>query len=71
VEGNARSKLVAVPHRYEQRTEAHRLSTVTMADRIVVIDAGRMRAIGTHAELLGTDRLYTELAATQFLVPAD
>ena len=28
-------------------------------------------AVGTHAELLGTDPLYAELAATQFLVPAD
>jgi ATP-binding cassette subfamily C protein len=42
-----------------------------MADRIIVVDAGRVRAAGTHAELLGTDPLYAELAATQFLVPAD
>jgi ABC-type multidrug transport system fused ATPase/permease subunit len=39
--------------------------------RHVVIDAGRVRAVGTHAELLGTDPLYAEQAATQFLVPAD
>jgi ABC-type multidrug transport system fused ATPase/permease subunit len=46
---------------------AHRLSTVTGADRILVIDAGRVRAVGTHDELIETDDLYRRLAITQLL----
>ncbi|GFH35020.1 ABC transporter ATP-binding protein [Streptomyces pacificus] len=49
---------------------AHRLSTVTLADRIVVLDAGRVRAVGSHTRLVAEDPLYGELAATQFLSSA-
>ena len=45
---------------------AHRLSTVLGADRILVVDAGRIRESGTHAELLAAGGLYAELYRTQF-----
>jgi ATP-binding cassette subfamily B protein len=49
---------------------AHRLSTVTSADQIVVFDTGVVRAVGTHAELVEKDELYRDLAASQLLTAA-
>jgi ATP-binding cassette, subfamily B, bacterial len=45
---------------------AHRLATVLQADRIVVMDHGRIVAQGTHAELVRANELYARLAALQF-----
>ncbi len=48
---------------------AHRLATVLKADRIVVMDHGRIVGQGRHAELAATNPLYARLAALQFSAP--
>ena len=45
---------------------AHRLATVLKADRIVVMDEGRVVEEGSHAELVARNGLYARLAALQF-----
>jgi len=45
---------------------AHRLATVRHADRIAVMEDGRIKAVGAHDELLAASPLYARLAALQF-----
>jgi ATP-binding cassette subfamily B protein len=42
---------------------AHRLSTISLADRVVLLDQGRIVADGTHASLLASTPLYSEILA--------
>ena len=62
----------ALAHLMRGRTSlviAHRLSTVKDADRVVVLDAGRVVQIGSHAELMAAEQgLYARLVQRQFVV---
>jgi ATP-binding cassette subfamily B protein len=50
---------------------AHRLATVRHADRIIVMDHGRIHSSGTHQELLRADGLYAHLARLQFIADSE
>lgn len=76
VDGITEAAIQACIHHRAQHgavvTIAHRLSTVIEADRIVVMEDGRIRATGSHEELLASDTLYRELVeALRITQPSD
>ncbi|MEV6634525.1 ABC transporter ATP-binding protein [Actinoplanes sp. NPDC051470] len=68
-EAALRGAIGAAAHDRTLLVVAHRLSTVIDSDVIVVLEAGRVVATGSHDELLVTSPLYRELATQQLLVP--
>ncbi|MGW5116436.1 ABC transporter ATP-binding protein [Streptomyces noursei] len=74
LDGRSESALRRTVERAAQRCTvlliAHRLSTVTTADQLLLLDRGHVRAAGSHGELMASDALYRELAETQLLTPA-
>jgi ATP-binding cassette subfamily B protein len=65
---NERALQTAMARLREGRTTvviAHRLSTIRTADRIVVLEDGRVAEIGSHQELLARQGVYSRLIASQ------
>lgn len=66
-ESALRATISRVSQRCTVMVVAHRLSTVVDADRIVVLDGGRVSNVGTHEDLIGSDALYRELVEGQLV----
>ncbi len=64
-EADIQATLEAIEHGRTTIVIAHRLSTVVHADRIIVLEAGRVAEQGTHARLLRKNGLYAEMWARQ------
>jgi ATP-binding cassette subfamily B protein len=64
-EHEIRSAMETVMHGRTTIVIAHRLGTIAMADRVVLVDAGRVVAAGRHADLLTGDDRYREVLAAQ------
>jgi ATP-binding cassette subfamily B protein len=64
-ETKIQSALQAFEHKTTTFVVAQRISTVLNADKIVVIDQGRIAAEGTHAELIKNSKIYQEIYDSQ------
>jgi ATP-binding cassette, subfamily B, multidrug efflux pump len=64
-ETKIQNALAAQPNPHTSLVVAQRISTVLKADKIVVIDQGRVAAEGTHQELMATSPIYQEIYASQ------
>jgi ATP-binding cassette, subfamily B, bacterial len=69
MEHEIRAALRTVMARRTTIVIAHRPATVALADRVALIDGGRVVAVGTHAELLSTSERYREVLAADREVP--
>jgi ATP-binding cassette subfamily B protein len=66
VEARILAALAELMHGRTNLLIGHREPTLRLADRVLLLEGGRIIASGTHAELLQTNELYARLAALQF-----